>query len=736
MANSARGVWGFIAAGLLVAAAAGGYLAYRAARGTAGSYEYAATTAPVTQPATSESPQTKPAPPKPRPTTTFIDVIRAGHPHYAATRPLAFPVRDLAEGARIILRDPVYLATGRADLWITRRDGLPTPDALRRAIDRSEYPQVHVLPERVRFVHWNPDEPAWVPFVVCERSDGGFDVVSLKRRQPIEAKRTYEWDRAMSWGQKVVVPSEAGVSVFSFEPKLTEDYRALLDPKDAQGRPPEARPQALIDFQGLIAWAPAESGRVGSRGAARYVDDKWVDLGPAQGWPEQILHLVPLKDGSVLQIIAAPEGAVKLALTTLYVADVSEAAIAALVEQMSDVEAEKREAAHKQLSQYGPGVYPLLEKLAEDQPPEARTRLRALMRNQVRPTLGGMSLMGDKLVTVTRQNDGAALFYAEGGVAIPVEDSSEPVRRAPAWLSIRPGAAAEVLDAALVGELKPDESELYFVASEWVATGDAAGPRRWMGSEFVPLLRKTESAFSEFVGIDRRGRWLLRKPAGDETLVIDPSLPDPIPRLPFWELVNARAQGWDAQGWPVVRRDGGDWALLNDRWKLLNAKKGEQMLTELPASRPSTIPSTTATTRSESPLLVDAEGTKYYDGLTELRIVTSDGKESTWSLPPSATGKGPATLLRTADGLLFLFNQPGRILRIRPTPDDAEPFTIEATFTRKIPSVEQPKRIWLDPAGRICMVDARRLVIFFPEGFIPPAIRDMMPLNPSEFDEP
>ena len=35
------------------------------------------------------------------------------------------------------------------------------------------------------------------------------------------------------------------------------------------------------------------------------------------------------------------------------------------------------------------------------------------------------------------------------------------------------------------------------------------------------------------------------------------------PRLPFWELANARAQGWDAEGWPVIRRDGGDWALTN-----------------------------------------------------------------------------------------------------------------------------------------------------------------------------
>ena len=100
------------------------------------------------------------------------------------------------------------------------------------------------------------------------------------------------------------MPSDAGVSIFRFEPKLTEDYRALIDPA-AGADASRASRKPLLDWQGLLAWVPAEDGSRGSRGAARYVDDKWVDLGPAQGWPEQILHLVPLLDGSVLQMIAA-----------------------------------------------------------------------------------------------------------------------------------------------------------------------------------------------------------------------------------------------------------------------------------------------------------------------------------------------------------------------------------------------------------------------------------------------
>ena len=138
----------------------------------------------------------------------------------------------------------------------------------------------------------------------------------------------------------------------------------------------------------------------------------------------------------------------------------------------------------------------------------------------------------------------------------------------------------------------------------------------------------------------------------------------------------------------------------------------------------------TATRRTA--LLTDVDGTSYYDGLSSLESVFADGNSTVWPLPPAAVGKGPVTLLRTPDGLLFLFNQPGRVLRIRPTPGEAEPFTLEATFTRRIPSVSRPKRIWLDPAGRICVVDARRVILFFPQGFIPPKIRDLMPVERSE----
>lgn len=743
MADGGRGGWRFVLVTLLVAAAAGGYLAYRAAHRNDRPVTYQPSTGPATQATTlpDTRPTTKPKPP----TTTFIDVVRSVYPSYTTTQPHVLPVRDLGEAARILLNDPVYMGPPyRPDLWITRADGVPAEQVLRRAIDpKQETVQVHILHEKVRFVHWNPGERAWTPFLVCERAGGGgLEVVSPKGRQPIESTRKYDWARANSWNDKIVVPSTGGVSIFRFDPKVTEDFRELIAAPDGP-RAPEVAPQALLDYDGLLAWAPADGGSAGSAGAVRYAADKWSPLGPEQNWPQRILHLVPLRDGSVLRIAAGgaddEAGAVKMDLATLVSADIDEAAVTALVNQLSDADADRREAAFKELAQYGPGVYPILEKLAEEQPPEARTRLRQLMRKQVQPMLGGMTLLPGKLQTVTRHDDGGVLFYAEAGVAVPRE-SGPPLHRVPAWIAVRPGRTVEVLDEQFVRELKPDGCEVVARGAEWVVTGDARGPRRWVGNGFVPLLRKDELEFSNWLGIDGRGRWLFRKPGSLDgpTLILDPKLPDPTPRLPFWEYTTAQDFGWDHEDWPAVRRDGGEWSLREHGWKLLDPKKNEKLLTALTGDDVLADSGSRRTSKwsqivaSAKPLLTDEDGTQYSDGLTALRLTRKDGKRIAWPLPPVANGKGPATLLKARDGVLYLFNQPGRVLRIRPTPEGPQPFAIEATFTKRIPSVEKPRRIWMDPAGRIVIADFRRLVVYFPDGYISPKIRDMMPLERTE----
>jgi len=117
-------------------------------------------------------------------------------------------------------------------------------------------------------------------------------------------------------------------------------------------------------------------------------------------------------------------------------------------------------------------------------------------------------------------------------------------------------------------------------------------------------------------------------------------------------------------------------------------------------------------------------------------VVAPSGARTTWTLPDIANGKAPVHLVRTEDGRLFLFNQPGRVLRIKPTPGAAQPFTVEATFAKNIPSVDEPTRIWLDPAGRIIIAYEKRLAILFPSGFIPPRLKDLMVTPEGAEDNP
>ena len=64
-------------------------------------------------------------------------------------------------------------------------------------------------------------------------------------------------------------------------------------------------------------------------------------------------------------------------------------------------------------------------------------------------------------------------------------------------------------------------------------------------------------------------------------------------------------------------------------------------------------------------LLVTPDGAAYYDGRQSLKVSQPDSTIIDWPLPQNAIGSGKPTLLRTRDNLLFLFNEPGRIVRIR-----------------------------------------------------------------------
>jgi hypothetical protein len=660
----------------------------------------------TTQPAT--QPTTAPVILAPK-IATYIDVVRSNNPLIPATQPLSLPV-DLSDAAHIILHDPAYLDP-LGHIWITRPDAPPTEESLRNPVDPSE----HLISDIPVFVHWSAnDNGDWSASVITRRAAGGYDIISSLDRKPFASDRSYRWDCAFSWDGKIVVPTDTGVSVFEVEPKVRESFHAL--PGMTSG---STAPIAMLDSRGVLAWAPWENGHPGSHGASRFVDGNWTDLSNDQ-WPEKIIQLIPLLDGSILQIIAGDGDTVSLAIAPLESTDIDAHHVADLVDGLSDPDGDKRQAAFDELSRYGPGLWPILEKVT-DQPPEARVRIKQLLRAKIAPALNGMTLVDNRLTVAHRQSDGTVLFFAPTGVKIP-NAQRDPDTVSPAWVTVHPsGRIDRPLPNALIVDQRPDAPNLNYVHDDWLVCDDA-GVRRFLGNALVPLLKPQEITFSRILGIDRRGRWLFRERdlSNSDMLIIDPTILDPTPRLPVWTInIPKGSVGWTDDDYPAIKR-GGAWALKADAWEAL--PDSSKLLTLLPS--PTTTPSTQSTAL---PLLVMPDGTKYSDGRTSLIAVDKTGKTTSWPLPSSAVGSIDPTLICSPDGLLFLFNQPGRVLRIKPTPTAPQPFELQATFTADIPNTDHPTRIWLDPLGRIDMVyDGTVLVVMFPSGHIPPGISQMM----------
>jgi hypothetical protein len=333
----------------------------------------------------------------------------------------------------------------------------------------------------------------------------------------------------------------------------------------------------------------------------------------------------------------------------------------------------------------------------------------------------------------------------------------------PAWIALRPGKPVTLLPDALVHDLLPGAITLRSWGDEWIVGDEAHGPRRFLENHFARMVRKRERAFFYFIGIDNRGRWLFRKnksPDG-QTLILDPTLPDTRPKLPVWVYpVQDGNAGWTNQNWPAVEK-GGAWVLDHNHWRPLDEKRekfsmdvppppaeakvedrGSKVATTTqssvlsPQSSAATAPATTQFAETEPPILVDPDGTRYYDGSTTLRMRTKDGREITWPLPPSAVGNGDVWLFRVDERTFFLFNQPGRVLRIARQPaGSAEPFKLEAVFTHEIPNTDTAQRIWLDPSGRICIALSGELRILFPDGQVPPELARMMLSTGSDEDD-
>ncbi|HEV8604926.1 MAG TPA: hypothetical protein VGQ99_06150 [Tepidisphaeraceae bacterium] len=723
----------------------------------------------IPQPPPATSPSTQPtaqpiialqSPPR-----TYMELINRQFPRLATTQPIEQTL-NMRDWGHFHIPHPLHIDR-RGVLWITRPDAEETETLLPTAPTR----QVQLTRERVLFAHWFFSEGGdWLVMLVTPSAKGGFDLVSAKDRRPIGDGGEYDWSRAFSIPseRKMVVPRSGKISIFTTADNISE----TVSPPLADG----GTVQIQMDQRGFLAWVPPDASQPASKGVVRYVDGKWLTLGPEQGWPSNLLHLIPLDDGTVLQIIAENDGKVRLAYAALDAKDIDEQRVSRLIIDLSDTDAQKREKAFAELTKFGPGLWPIAEKMMDSALPEAQERLKSLLKSKLTPLLGGMQLADAKLRVASRFPDGGVLFFAENGVLLPRGDL-EPFVVHPAWIVARPGMAVQLLDQEMTQSMDAARSQIAAVGTEWIITDPVLGPQRLFGGLLVPLLRKNEMQFSELVGIDARGRFIFREPSKNDrpilttqpattqptsrpalpalvhlsdspSLIIDPTLPDPIPRLPVWHIIVKQGSvGWTADDWPVMKA-GGAWALATKDWRSLDEKTEKvlsrpedvppppQYVPDIPTTLPSTAPTSNPTTHpapntliapNEKPLLHDPDGNWYFDGKTSLKVISKTGHITIWPLPGPAAGDAEPWIIRTPDGLLFLFNQPGRLLRIRPTPDAHQPFDLEATFSRKIPN-DPPTRIWLDPAGRIIIAFAgNQLAILFPHGFIPPATDRIIP---------
>jgi len=653
-------------------------------------------TQPATQPAT--SPATAPVPPA----TTWIEVVRRNDGSIATTQPLKYPV-DLRDAARLIIRDPVYLCP-RGDLWITRDDAAPTPVVLKAANNE----QVHVVRDRVMFVHWATAGGAMAPTLIIQ--DGRKLLrVDFNGRKPLSFDRAFDWSRAFSWFGRIAVPSNQGASIID-PGKLTEHFVAISDETI------KAPVRILLDARGVLAW------RVDGP-AARFVDDQWSALTPDNGWPTRIVELMPLLDGSVVQLIRSDQSpdqeAVELRSVSLEAAvAIDEHAVVKLIAQLSDDEDTKRDNASAELARYGPAVWSILDRERAKQPLEGQGRIEELLATKIKPRLGRLTPTSDDLQPACYLRDGGVVLYSNAGVEMP-RGNGETRLTAPAWIAVRPGRSVQLLAPALTDDAMLGKVRFDAWGEEWIITDEIAGPRRFMGNHVAPLVAEPLRRFNKFFGIDSRGRWILIDDAANEALIIDPFIADETPRLPVWTItVEGGSIGWNDQNWPVQKL-GGAWALVEDRWQTM--KDDEPIRTFAPRDTPTTAP-------ADTPLLEEPDGTKWFDGQTHLRVIRG-GEKIEFELPPEALGSMPATLIRTADRL-FLFNAPGRVLRFRETPSSDPPLKLEGVFTQDIPNTDEPTRIWLDPAARLVIAHGgNKLAVLFPEGRVPPAIAKMMPVT-------
>jgi hypothetical protein len=266
------------------------------------------------------------------------------------------------------------------------------------------------------------------------------------------------------------------------------------------------------------------------------------------------------------------------------------------------------------------------------------------------------------------------------------------------------------------------------VREELVLTNND-GPQQFLPpKQLFPLQSKSQRSFTKLLNIDMHGRWVFRPADADSpTLLIDPTVPDPTPRLAIWQVDSDGDTGWNNADWPAISKDQSHWILNESEWSKLDDEK-EKLIT---STQPANVVGNPA---PHLLLLTDADGNQFFDGRESLIVHMHSGRAIVWPLPDECLGSPnrPAFLVHDLQQHYFLFNAQGKIARLRFTPEDeANPFIVEAVFEQNIPDFSQIRRVWLDPAGRIDVADeTNRMFVIFPSGQIPREIaNEILPQN-------
>jgi hypothetical protein len=652
---------------------------------------------PATLPAT--LPATRPVEEAEAEPVTFLELAATIEPGYEGLEPGR--LRDVPEAASIVIDTPLHLCP-RGDLWVTRPNARPLGEVLAGAANR----QLHVVPIKVAGVFWQPHEGVFRP-LLYERTGDGYTLHAADGPLgAIEFPHDLRFADAVAFNDFHLVPFASGVAV-------VRPGSLGIDALELDGDQPDLPPPAILrQGDGFVAW------RRGGGDVAQW--------SPEAGWsvtqnPEAIVQLIPMRDGSTLHLVLDDNGeAATRSIAAVAAEPVDEAELTRLALAMADPSAEVRNAAYRQLQEFGPAAAPVLEELQARVPPEARVRIRSLLRSTGQPLLGDMRVLPGPIKIVGRLAHGGAVLHLPNGVMMPL-DRGQPGERhmIPAWLSVRPGVSIDRLPFHMTAGLDSADPSNRFAAvgPEWVVSTKMRGPMRWYGNHLRELLPPERRGFGVFVGIDARGRWLFRETEGTQspTLVIDPRLPLLDPDMPVWALpVEGGTVGRSLAGWPVMTA-GGSWALKETGWSVLDDTRPEDAVFH----RPMTLP--------EDAIGTGPSGT-WYGGQTELRVVNDDG-ETVHTLPDAATGTLDHPRVFELPGepkRLALVNEPGRVVRLRLN-DDGE-LVEDGIFTRGVPNLTTPDQLWLDPAGRLVWAfDGNQLVIAFPTGDVPMSIMNMMP---------